>query len=123
MIHFKLDSYKKDDFREDLDGLFIKFWLFDEGGMNFFTVLPLLLLFLRFIYKVIEEKEKKIREGMKMMGMTNSSFYLSWITTYLIIFTLTVFGSTIFQKIIVFKESNFFLIFITFWCFGLVLIS
>lgn len=34
------------------------------------------------ISKMLSEKEKKIREGMKMMGMSNSSFYLSWIITY-----------------------------------------
>ena len=90
--------------------------------MNFFTILPLLLLFLRLIYKIIEEKEKKIREGMKMMGMTNLSFYLSWITNYLIIFTITILFITIFLKCIIFKNCDFLLIFLIYWFFGLTLI-
>jgi len=37
---------------------------------------------------ILDEKEKKIREGMKIMGMKDSSFYLSWIITYLVIYTV-----------------------------------
>jgi ATP-binding cassette, subfamily A (ABC1), member 3 len=40
------------------------------------------------IYRLVYEKEKKIREGMKMMGMTNLSFYLSWFIWYGVIYTL-----------------------------------
>jgi len=39
-------------------------------------------------YAIINEKEKKLREGMKMMGLNNTSFYLSWIIQYTIIYTL-----------------------------------
>ena len=78
--------------------------------MNFFTILPLLLLFLRLIYKIIEEKEKKIREGMKMMGMTNLSFYLSWITNYLIIFTITFYLSQYLLKFWIFKNCRLFIL-------------
>jgi ATP-binding cassette subfamily A (ABC1) protein 3 len=38
-------------------------------------------------YAILYEKEKKLREGMKMMGLDNSSFYLSWIITYIMIYT------------------------------------
>lgn len=31
------------------------------------------------VYRLLYEKEKKISEGMKMMGMSISSFYMSWI--------------------------------------------
>lgn len=39
------------------------------------------------LYKILLEKEKKIREGMKMMGMSNTSFYLSWYISYSINYT------------------------------------
>ena len=77
MMHFKMEEYKDDPLPESL-----------RGSADFYTSLPLLLIFLRYIYSILTEKEKKIREGMKMMGMTNSSFYCSWIVTYLIIFTI-----------------------------------
>ena len=38
-------------------------------------------------YGLLIEKEKRIREGMKIMGMSDLSFYLSWILYYLIIYT------------------------------------
>jgi ATP-binding cassette subfamily A (ABC1) protein 3 len=42
-------------------------------------VLPLIIIFLRMSYQILLEKEKKIREGMKIMGMSDSSFYISYI--------------------------------------------
>ena len=39
-------------------------------------------------YGLLIEKEKRIREGMKIMGMTDFSFYFSWISYYLIIYTI-----------------------------------
>ena len=50
-----------------------------SSRLPMFTVLTWMLLFLRMTFKLIHEKETKIREGMKMMGMNNTSFYLSWI--------------------------------------------
>jgi len=38
-----------------------------------------MIIYLRMTYGIIYEKEKKLREGMKMMGLNNTSFYLSWI--------------------------------------------
>lgn len=50
--------------------------------------MPLIIIYLRLTFSLLNEKEKKIREGMKMMGMTNIAFYLSWIVTYLVIFLI-----------------------------------
>lgn len=38
-----------------------------------------MIIYLRMTYGIIYEKEKKLREGMKMMGLSNISFYASWI--------------------------------------------
>ncbi len=51
---------------------------------DFYLVLPLIGIYAGLIKKLLMEKELRIREGMKMMGMTNLSFYLSWIITYFI---------------------------------------
>lgn len=45
-------------------------------------MLPLIAVFVGLVKKLLTEKELRIREGMKMMGMSNSSFYLSWFITY-----------------------------------------
>ena len=102
-MHFKMEEYTDDPLPANL-----------RGSADFYTSLPLLLIFLRYIYGILAEKEKKIREGMKMMGMTNFSFYCSWILTYLIIFTIINLGQTLVQKLFVFKETNFFLLFLIF---------
>lgn len=111
-MHFKMEEYTDDPLPEGL-----------RGSTDFYTSLPLLLIFLRYIYSILSEKEKKIREGMKMMGMTNFSFYSSWVITYLVIFTIINLGQTIIQKLFVFKETNFFLLFLLFWMFSFVLLA
>jgi ATP-binding cassette subfamily A (ABC1) protein 3 len=59
------------------------------GNFATYTVLPLILIYLRMTYGLLQEKEKKIREGMKIMGMKDSSFYLSWIIHYFIVYLIT----------------------------------
>ena len=74
---------------------------FMVGAFGIYLVLPLMIIYLRMTYALLYEKEKKLREGMKMMGLQNTSFYMSWIITYLIIYTIisiiaTILLSTIF---------------------------
>ena len=39
--------------------------------------------------KLAEEKESKAREGMKMMGLNDATYYCSWITIFTIIMLYT----------------------------------
>lgn len=39
-------------------------------------------------YQIVEEKEKKIKESMKIMGLSDSAFYLSWVFFYGIIYII-----------------------------------
>ena len=57
-----------------------------------------------------------------MMGMTNFSFYASWIITYLIIYTIICLVNSIILVGTVFTNSNWFLIFLMLWIFCVVLI-
>jgi len=91
------------------------------------------------------EKEKKIREGMrvlndnnfitciekltiffflaqKIMGMRDTSFYLSWILYYLIIFTIISLLASLVLKSTIFENSNYGFIFLWHWLFGISLI-
>ena len=54
-------------------------------------------------YQIIHEKEKKIREGMSIMGMKDSSFYLSWIAYYLIVYLILALLISLVLKTSVFK--------------------
>lgn len=58
-----------------------------KGAFGIYLVLPLMIMYLRMTYQLIFEKEKKLREGMKMMGLNNTAFYMSWIIHYFIVYT------------------------------------
>ncbi|KAL4488936.1 hypothetical protein ABPG72_005723 [Tetrahymena utriculariae] len=73
-----VESHRKDDLADIL-----------KGNFSVFVVLPMILGYLRMTYGLLIEKEKKIREGMKIMGMSTASFYISWVLYYFIIFLLT----------------------------------
>jgi len=57
-------------------------------------VLPLLMLFMYIlpvffiVSLIVKEKESKARESMRMMGMTDSPYWLSWFAYYTILNTL-----------------------------------
>jgi len=75
------------------------------------------------VYRLLYEKEKKISEGMKMMGMSSASFYTSWIIQYSFVYgIISILISTI-LKLGIFKFSSWFLLFLLFFLFGLVLIA
>lgn len=63
------------------------------------------------VSKLSEEKESKSREGMKMMGLKHSSYYLSWFVFHLIISLIMSLVITLMLLINLFPESNKFLIF------------
>jgi len=93
-----------------------------------------MIIFLRMTYALLYEKEKKLREGMKMMGLNNTSFYLSWIITYFIIYTIISIIATILiskikffliillLEVFIFKHTNAGIIFLNYWLFCMVLI-
>lgn len=68
---------------------------------------------------MLKEKEKRIKEGMKIMGMSNSAFFMSWLITYFLIFTIISLLIAIFMCATVLKKSNFFMVFTYHWVFSL----
>ena len=43
---------------------------------------PIMITMCIFVYRVLEEKEYNIKEYMKIMGLSESSYNLSWIIFY-----------------------------------------
>ena len=73
---------------------------------------------------LVTEKEKKIKEGMLMMGLRTSAFWLSWFLTY----ALTILISTIVVTIIaavasLYRASNPFIIFLLLFFYGLSIVT
>ena len=46
-------------------------------------IFALLIIYLRFTYMITYEKEKRVTENMRNMGMGMLSHYFSWLTFYL----------------------------------------
>ena len=77
LIPFKTDKFVKDDF-----GLIF------SNMMPFFMLLIYILPMYRLLSNMVSEKESKARESMKMMGLVDFSYWLSWWTYYFIIVTI-----------------------------------
>ena len=93
-----------------------------NGQVAMYICLPLLLPYLRFMNGILTEKEKKIREGMKIMGLRNSAFYSAWFITYFIIFTIaSVFVSGALMAL--FQHASFGLLWAWHWGFCMALMA
>jgi len=73
----------------------------------------------RLVKGIVEEKQLRIREGMKMMGLPDSALFCSWLTTYTVMFLITAIGITIVTASTVYENSNKFFIFIFFFFFAM----
>jgi hypothetical protein len=73
----------------------------------------------RLIKGIVEEKQLRIKEGMRMMGLPDSALYCSWFGTYTLIFFLTSILITIVTAGSVYAHSNKFYIFIFFFFFAM----
>ena len=64
------------------------------------------------VTKIVAEKENKIKENMRIMGMYDTAFWLSWVLTYLLPFTiLNVFVSILMIATGYFRTVNLTIIF------------
>mmetsp|Transcript_7608 Transcript_7608/g.12112 ORF Transcript_7608/g.12112 Transcript_7608/m.12112 type:complete len:1794 (-) Transcript_7608:303-5684(-) len=74
----------------------------------------------RLVKQFVEEKELRIKEGLKTMGMSTSAHFLSWFVTYILVFLvmcLLILLVTHFGR--VYTYSNLFIIFLYFYIFCL----
>ncbi|EGG24652.1 ABC transporter A family protein [Cavenderia fasciculata] len=58
--------------------------IYKDAGSVFYTAALFMFAF-KIITELVSEKEMKIREGMRMMGMNETAYFTSWIATSLII--------------------------------------
>lgn len=73
---------------------------------------------------IVNDKEKKIKEGMKMMGLRDSAYWASWAAVYFVLITVVTVVVTLIAYLAEFyKNSNMFLFFLILELYGLSLIS
>lgn len=90
------------------------------GLTSFFITLMYLIPVYRITFRIVSEKESRARESMKMMGLKDSSYWLSWFTYYfLLVTTISVVITIVLNNANVLKYSDTFLFFIYLWLFGL----
>lgn len=85
----------------------------------FFVMFTFLIPLYYLVSKFAEEKESKSREGMKMMGLKDSSYFLSWFVFYTAIITVMSLVVTMMVSINLFPNSNKLLIFLMVFFYGL----
>ena len=61
---------------------------------------------------VVDEKEKKIKESMRMVGLRDSVFWLSWFAVYSVSVTICVVILTLLVKYVIIKSTNFWILFL-----------
>jgi len=94
---------------------------YDSSGPFVGLVLCMSLLFpvSRLIKNLVEDKESRMKETLKMMGLLNWVFVTSYGITYFIIFTAIAILQTILMCASVLSYSSPALVFFFFWLFGL----
>jgi len=70
------------------------------------------------VSKLAEEKESKVREGMKMMGLKDGTYYFSWWVFFTIIICVMAFIVALMTAFNVFPKSNPFFLFMLTLLFG-----
>ena len=68
---------------------------------------------------LVVEKETRIREGVRMMGMGDGALYASWVATYALLFLVVALCVAITCSATMFPRSDAALLFVYFWLFGL----
>lgn len=83
--------------------------------MMFTFLIPLYYI----VSKLAEEKESKSREGMKMMGLKDSTYFLSWMVTFGSIIAIMSLLLTAMVSFNIFVQSNKVLFFIYNFLYGI----
>ena len=88
------------------------------------ALLPLFILFAyipvvyNIVFRLVKEKESGVKEQMRMMGMTDSPYWLSWLLHFTFINTMISLGMWGILMINVNNYSTPFYLFIFIWLYG-----
>jgi hypothetical protein len=106
------DDYKTDNFQYVI-----------SSTLGIFYMLSFLYPVSRIIRSLVTEKEDRIKEGMKMMGLTDFSYNLSWFITILSQLLFVSILITLVTATSVFEYSDKFLVFIYFAAFSFAIMN
>lgn len=95
------------------------FYAVGQSILAFFFVIALLFPVSRMIRGIVMEKEAKLQEGMRMMGMGDAPLLWSWLAVYFVVFLIISAVVTGLTRRNIFKGSDGGLVFLTFMLFGI----
>jgi len=83
-----------------------------------FTIFMFLPPLFRMTFRMVSEKETRVRESMNMMGLTDFSYWVSWFLYYSLINLFISVASTIILGTWLLKNSDIRQVFLYFWMYG-----
>ena len=116
-INFGIVNNKYDVIYEDQFKYFLGF-LF-----AFFMIIAYVIPLSFYVFKIVKEKENKIKEGMKIMGMSEFDYFLSYFIQYFIENLIYSICNSLILYYKIFKHVNFWFIFLLFFLFGMNIFS
>jgi ATP-binding cassette subfamily A (ABC1) protein 3 len=112
VMPMKTPEYIDDEFLNG-PGLYI-------GGI---MILSFLAPIFKIVSMIVQDKENKTREGMKIMGLKDCAYWISFATYYFVILTVIALIISTLMVTVIFDKSNWFLIFIYFLEYGLAVLA
>ena len=103
----RLPPYIADDFTSILQGL-----------LPFFITIMFVPPIYRTAYRIAAEKDSRIKESMRMMGLKDFPYWASWFTYYLIVNTLISLITWVILMTSVATKSSPLILFFVVWLFG-----
>ena len=102
-LDFGVVPMKYINYKEDKFGEFVGFIV------PFFLVIAYMCPLCLYIYRMVEEKESRAKEGMKIMGLSEGTYFMSYFLQYLVISIVVSLINTIILKLIFTKIPFYFL--------------
>ena len=107
----KYDKYVEDSFVSNASVL-----------LSFFTIIAYAIPMTINVYRMVKEKETRAKEGMKIMGLSELTYFLSYFIIYFVINLIySIINTLILKNVLTYIESIY--IFILYFLFGLVVYS
>lgn len=107
VVPSKLPPYVIDDFGQLITGL-LSFCLF-------IMYIPPIF---RTTFRIVSEKESKVKESMRMMGLRDTPYWLSWLTYHTMVNTImtTIVWIILYMKVM--SKTDGWILFVFVWLFG-----
>ena len=103
----RLPDYEQDDFAELLTGV-----------LAFFILIMYVPPIYRTAYRITQEKENRVKESMRMMGLKDFPYWASWFTYYTVVNTIISGITWVIMMTSITTKSSPLILWFTVWLYG-----